>query len=149
MALSSAPLGAQRGQGAAREGDNAPTPRMADGHPDLNGWWGGGGGGFGGGRSLADLTDEKGNVTLQLNARSQGSALGTSTGQLAENFERDSGVRQRADANKPIYKPQFWDKVQNLDVNGNAEDPTFTCGPAGVPRIGAVRRRRCGERPRR
>src|SRR6476646_7252185 len=90
MALSSAPLGAQRGQGAAREGDNAPTPRMADGHPDLNGWWGGGGGGFGGGRSLADLTDEKGNVTLQLNARSRGSALGTSTGQLAENFERDS-----------------------------------------------------------
>src|SRR5258705_5585143 len=28
------------------------------------------------------------------------------------------------------------DKVQTLDVNGNAEDPTFTCGPAGVPRIG-------------
>src|SRR5258705_407612 len=83
-----------------------PTPRMTDGPPDLNGWWGGGGG-FAGGRTLADLTDEKGNVYLQLNARSQGSALGTTSGQLAENFERDSGVAQRADPNKPIYKPEF------------------------------------------
>ena len=133
-ALSLAPVAAQRGQGA-QPPDNAPTPRMADGHPDLNGWWGGGGG-FGGGRSLADLTDEKGNVFLQLNARSQGSALGTASGQLATNFERDSGVGQRADPNKPIYKPELWDKVQYNDVNGNATDPSFSCGPQGVPRMG-------------
>src|ERR1051325_1628211 len=69
---------AQRGGGAPPGPDSAPTPRMADGHPDLNGWWGGGGGGFAGGRTLADLTDEKGNLTLQLNARSQGCAPGTS-----------------------------------------------------------------------
>jgi len=127
---------AQRGGGDPQAPDNATTPRMADGHPDLNGWWGGGGGGFAGGRTLADLTDEKGNVYLQLNARSQGSALGTTTGQLAENFERDSGVAQRADPNKPIYKAEFWEKVQTLDINGNHEDPTFRCGPAGVPRMG-------------
>jgi len=134
-ALSWAPIAAQRQQ-AAGQPDNAPTPRMADGHPDLNGWWGGGGGGFGGGRTLADLTDEKGNVYLQLNARSQGSALGTASGQLATNFERDSGVGQRADPNKPIYKPELWDKVQYNDVNGNAADPSFSCGPLGVPRMG-------------
>jgi len=127
---------AQRGGGDPQAPDNATTPRMADGYPDLNGWWGGGGGGFAGGRTLADLTDEKGNVYLQLNARSQGSALGTTTGQLAENFERDSGVAQRADPNKPIYKAEFWEKVQTLDINGNHEDPTFRCGPAGVPRMG-------------
>src|SRR4029079_17515300 len=92
---------AQRGGGGPQAPDDAPTPRMGDGHPDLNGWWGGGGG-FAGGRTLADLTDEKGNVYLQLNARSQGSALGTTSGQLAENFERDSGVAQRAAPNKPI-----------------------------------------------
>jgi hypothetical protein len=135
VAASLVPAVAQRGGGAAQPPDNAPTPRMADGHPDLTGWWGGGGG-FGGGRTLADLTDEKGNVFLQLNARSQGSALGTASGQLATNFERDSGVNQRSDPNKPIYKAQFWEKVQNLDVNGNSEDPTFSCGPAGVPRMG-------------
>jgi hypothetical protein len=136
VAASLTSAAAQRGGGASQQAAGAPTPRMTDGHPDLNGWWGGGGGGFGGGRTLADLTDEKGNVTLQLNARSQGSALGTSAGQLAENFERDSGVRQRADPNKPIYKPEYWDKVQDLDVNGSAKDPTFNCGPAGVPRMG-------------
>lgn len=131
-----ASLAAQRGGGGPQASDNAPTPRLANGHPDLNGWWGGGGGGFAGGRTLADLTDEKGNVYLQLNARSQGSALGTTSGQLAENFERDSGVAQRADPNKPIYKPEFWEKVQALDINGNHEDPTFRCGPPGVPRMG-------------
>src|SRR4029434_2519061 len=87
---------AQRGGGAAQAPDSAPTPRMAEGYPDLTGWWGGGGGGFAGGGTLADLTDEKGNVYLQLNARSQGSALGTTSGQLAENFTRDSGGCQRA-----------------------------------------------------
>src|SRR5258707_15828798 len=109
-AIALTPVAAQRG-GQQLAPDNAPTPRMSDGHPDLNGWWGGGGG-FGGGRSLADLTDEKGNVFLQLNARSEGSALGTASGQLATNFERDSGIGQRADPNKPIYKPELWDKVQ-------------------------------------
>src|SRR5258705_1348059 len=135
VAVSFTTVTAQRGQDAAPP-DSAPTPRVAGGHPDLNGWGGGDGGGVGGGRTLADLTDEKGNVYLQLNARSQGSALGTASGQLASNFERDSGVGQRADPNKPIYKPELWEKVQNLDVNGNAEDPTFRCGPAGVPRMG-------------
>ena len=134
-ALGLAPVAAQQQRPAPAQ-DNAPTPRMTDGHPDLNGWWGGGGGGFGGGRTLADLTDEKGNITLQLNARPEGSALGTASGQLATNFERDSGIGQRADPNKPIYKAEFWDKVQYLDTNGNAEDPTFSCGPAGVPRMG-------------
>src|SRR4029450_2310202 len=72
---------AQRGGGAPQAPDNAPAPRMADGHPDLNGWWGGGGGGFAGGRTLADLTDEKGNVYLPRNARSQGSHPRTAPGQ--------------------------------------------------------------------
>jgi hypothetical protein len=106
VAVSFTTVTAQRGQGAAPPdpstslGAGTETPRMADGHPDLNGWWGGGGGGFAGGRTLADLTDEKGNVFLQLNARSQGSALGTRVRSAASNFERDSGVGQRADPNK-------------------------------------------------
>ena len=42
---------AQRGGGAPQRSDNASTPRLADGHPDLNGRWGGGGGGFAAGRN--------------------------------------------------------------------------------------------------
>ena len=55
----------------------------------------------------------------------------------AINFERDSGVRQRMSPNLPLYKPEFWDKVQDLDVNGNFKDPDIKCYPDGLPRIGA------------
>jgi hypothetical protein len=43
-----ASLAAQRGEGDPQALGIAPTPHMADGHPDLNGWWGGGGGGVAG-----------------------------------------------------------------------------------------------------
>jgi hypothetical protein len=114
------PIAAQ--QQSAPDPAAAPTPRIAGGHPDLNGWWGGNFvfGSFG--KQITELTDEKGNINFSLPARSQGSALGTASGQLAVNFERDSGVGDRADPNKPIYKAEFWDKVQYLDLNGNAED---------------------------
>jgi len=109
-------------QGSGNQGAATQTPRTADGHPDLSGMWGGGGGGAGGGNPV-DLTKD---VVITLNAR-DGSP---------ENFERDSGIRQRMDPNKPIYKPEFWDKVQELDINGNNTDPTYSCMPAGVPRMG-------------
>jgi hypothetical protein len=52
------------------------------------------------------------------------------------NQERDSGLSQRFIENLPQYKPEYWDKVDYLDVNGNAEDTNFRCFPAGVPRMG-------------
>ena len=42
----------------------------------------------------------------------------------------------RFDANRPVYKPEYWDKVQDLDYNTNTKDPVFTCMPRGVPRMG-------------
>ena len=43
---------------------------------------------------------------------------------------------QRRSNNQPLYKPEFWEKVQFLDENGNKEDSNFHCMPAGVPRMG-------------
>ena len=40
----------------------------------------------------------------------------------------------------PIYKPEFWDKVQELDQWTNKEDPIMTCQPMGLPREGTPRR---------
>ena len=54
-AMSLVPLQAQNA--AQNQPQNVPTPRTADGHPDLSGMWGGGGGGIGGAR-----VDEKGNL---------------------------------------------------------------------------------------
>src|SRR4029434_10283481 len=41
---------------------------------------------------------------------------------------------------RPMYKPQHWDKVQELDMWTNKYDPVMTCQPLGVPRQGPPRR---------
>src|SRR5688572_14863080 len=41
---------------------------------------------------------------------------------------------------RPLYKPEQWDKVIELDMWTNKYDPVMTCQPLGVPRQGAPRR---------
>jgi hypothetical protein len=40
----------------------------------------------------------------------------------------------------PQYKPEHWDKIQELDMWTNKYDPVMTCQPLGVPRQGPPRR---------
>jgi len=124
--VSSSHVAAQRGGGAGPTITALaamPTPKMADGHSDLSGRWGGGGGGGG---NAVQRFDAKGNYHNLRNDR-KGSPV---------NQERDSGLSQRFLENLPQYKPEYWEKVDYLDVNGNAEDTNFRCFPAGVPRMG-------------
>lgn len=85
-----------------------PTPRDADGHPDLSGQWG------------ANFRNPIGTPGL----RRRGA------------FEHDQGVMQRgAQWNKPLYKPEYWEKVRSLDFGKADVDPNYGCGkPTGVPR---------------
>jgi hypothetical protein len=94
------------------------TPRASDGHPDLTGIWIG--------RAGANFVDSEDPLTANLASR-DGTLL---------NFERDNALIRRSDPNKPLYKPEFWEKVQKLDQDGNNADPSFGCMPAGVPRMG-------------
>jgi len=122
-----------QGRGTTVQADAAsvPTPRTPDGKPDLSGFWGNvGGGGEDGGAQL----DEKGNLVV-LN-KSRGCHPGMKICTAPVNQSNDSTFVDRFDANRPIYKPEHWSKVQELDFNSNSVAPYFKCQPAGVPRMG-------------
>jgi hypothetical protein len=131
--LTPAMLVAQRGGGAGARGGpdpaQAPTPRTADGHPDLNGLWAGGGGGGIGGGFDSGVADELGAKGIQ-------PTIIATRDDVVSNFERDNALVRRMGTNKPLYKPQYWATVRNLDQNSNDDDPGFNCMPAGVPRLG-------------
>lgn len=126
LSASYATVEAERQGGAAQAPPPAaPAPRLPDGTPDISGLWdgtAGGGGGF-----FNPTTDARGNIILGVGRGREGSLT---------NFERDSGLAQRSDPNRPQYKPEHWARVQWYDENGNREDPEFLCFPAGVPRMG-------------
>ena len=51
-------------------------------------------------------------------------------------FEADQSAMQRgAQWNKPLYKPEYWEKVRSLDYGKADVDPAYGCyKPVGVPR---------------
>jgi hypothetical protein len=104
----------------------ATVPRLG-GHPDLTGTWA--------------WNDWIGNY------------MGNGGRRCAPNQERpcNRGTNQTEDfelyspsrfgmLGRPMYKPEYWDKVQKLDMWTNKEDPVMTCQPLGLPRQGPPRR---------
>jgi hypothetical protein len=104
-----------------------PTPRRLDGHPDLTGSY--------------VYSDWIGNYMTGGGRRcgpTQEAGCNRSVNQTYD-FELYAPSRF-GNLGRPIYKPQHWDKVQQLDMWTNKYDPVMTCMPLGVPREGPPRR---------
>jgi hypothetical protein len=115
------------------------TPRAPDGHPDLTGVWNGLG------DSLNGVPNQMANNGVVIESAT--AARDLYSGQVIavfprnmtrpqnnEEAERAAALVRRIGANKPIYKPEYWQLVRDLDHNSNEEDPSNRCMPAGVPR---------------
>jgi hypothetical protein len=110
------------------------TPRRADGKPDLTGNWGRAPNPIGGnGNRRCGPTQVKGGGINPEN--------GCTGGQ--DNFwveyEWISPSRFGV-LGLPTYKPELWDKIQELDQWTNKYDPVMTCKPLGLPRHGTPTR---------
>ena len=112
----------------------AETPRRADGHPDMTGNWGG---------AFNPIT---GSGTRRCGpTQVPGGGINPETGCKIgqDNFWVDYewiSPSRFGLYGRPIYKPEFWDKVQELDQWTNKEDPIMTCQPMGLPRALTPRR---------
>src|SRR5262249_55227939 len=102
------------------------TPRMGS-HPDLTGNW--------------SYTDWIGNYMTGGGRRcapTQNPSCNRQDNQTYD-FELYSPSRF-GNLNRPVYKPEYWDKGQELDMWTNKYGRVKTCQPLGVPREGPPRR---------
>jgi hypothetical protein len=98
------------------------TPRMANGKPDLTGNW-----------NFNAMNWRYGN-------RRCGPTQVECTRAINQTMDFEFEAPSRFGPNRPVYKPENWDKVQQLDMWTNKEDPVMTCQPLGLPRQGPPRR---------
>jgi hypothetical protein len=109
------------------------TPRLANGKPDMTGIWGG---------PPLTITGSGNRRCGPTQVKGGGISPDTGCTVAQDNFWVDYEwiSPSRFGPSHPVYKPEFWDKVQELDQWTNKYDPIMTCQPMGIPREGTPRR---------
>ncbi len=100
----------------------APTPRLANGKPDLTANWRG---------------SSKFFIWRYGSRRCAPEQLEGCSTQWNQTIDFEFEAASRFGPNRPIYRPEQWDEVIYLDMWTNREDPIMTCQPMGIPRQGA------------
>jgi hypothetical protein len=116
-----APAHAQFGGGGFAPPSDV-TPRLANGKPDLTGTWGTASGG---------QRSAPGGMFRRCSPFQKNCMEWTN-----QSADFTFMAPMRLDPNQPLYKPEYWDKVIQLDQWTNREDPVMTCLPLGIPRHG-------------
>lgn len=107
----------------ARLQSTEPTPRTPDGKPDLMGNW-----------TFSGMNWRYGN------RRCGPTQLEGCSPAWNQTIDFEFEAPSRFGPNRPLYKPEHWDKVIELDMWTNKYDPVMTCQPLGIPRQGPPRR---------
>ena len=100
---------------------SAATPRLPDGKPNLTGSW---------------RYGNKFFIWRYGNRRCSPTQLEGCSEQWNQTLDFEFEAAPRFGPNRPLYKPEHWDKVVYLDMWTNKEDPVGTCQPLGIPRQG-------------
>jgi hypothetical protein len=103
------------------------TPRLSDGHPDLNGNW------TAGPARGAQLKLPDGSICVTNCADFLPAGAASAPAAPGRGGARAGGPPPR---NFPKYKPEFLAKVKELDEGQVKFDTALKCQPPGVPRIG-------------
>jgi hypothetical protein len=105
---------------------SVPTPRLGS-RPDLSGSW--------------TWTDWIGNYMGGGGRRCAPTQPSDCNRQVNQTYDFELYSPSRfGNTGRPLYKPEHWDKVIELDMWTNKYDPVMTCQPLGVPRQGPPRR---------
>jgi hypothetical protein len=131
-ALFTSSVAAQPAAGGASPGAPAarPVPRTAGGKPDFNGYW------------QATPPRPPGEPTgrpLPVGRADPKDLVQPNTALRNGDFSNltnDGVPARRQGDNLPLYKPEYWEKVLDLDLNGNKQDPFGQCLPMSMPRMG-------------
>ena len=112
----------------------AETPRLPDGKPDLTGSWQAGG--LITGSGVQGTGWQVGGMFRRCTPFQNKQCMEWTNQSIDWVFMSTSRLGQ----NQPMYKPEHWNKVIELDQWTNKYDPVMTCKPLGLPRHGTPTR---------
>jgi hypothetical protein len=114
----------------------APTPRLPDGRPDLNGTWRGAGGGVFAFEFVQPEVLPDGSVCLFGCGAQNGAADDSSPDEDERLPPPSTDPFPPAELSFPRYRPEFDAQIEDLRERQVEMDTSLRCIPPGVPRIG-------------